>query len=452
MMNEPLAPGNEQKHARPHYLFPGLIGAVALVLAIPLAAAGCQPFTDWFYTIAWYGLILFLDSVRAASGRGSLIFGRPFAFIALVFWSAVLWFLFEAINFRLADWYYVFATDSRLERIISGWLSFGTVLPALFLIELWLEDMGLFKSRPVFRIRIGRSMLTRMAFIGAACLVLPMAFPRYAFPLIWAFGFLPLLPLAQKRLDRFLVYDLQEGRPGRLLRILTAGLICGIIWELLNHFARIRWSYTVPFLEDLKLFEMPPLGFLGFPPFALECTVIYGALAGFGLAPSLEGFERARQFKKPNYLIAAMAGVLALAGGMLVLRGMEQYNIDSFTPRPDRLQLPTPVKALVREGALKDCFQLRAALENPVVRAGLHSEGVAVKKVIDLLDLTLLRGIGTEHVQALAAMGVDSIGVLAGRDPGKLARALVGKSGKRALEVRESRVKVWIKAAKGYEP
>ena len=31
----------------------------------------------------------------------------------------------------------------------------------------------------------------------------------------------------------------------------------------------------MPILGDIKIFEMPVLGFLGFPPFCLECFVLY---------------------------------------------------------------------------------------------------------------------------------------------------------------------------------
>ena len=37
---------------------------------------------------------------------------------------------------------------------------------------------------------------------------------------------------------------------------------------------------TVPYLGDVKLFEMPVLGYLGFPPFALECFALYHWLRG----------------------------------------------------------------------------------------------------------------------------------------------------------------------------
>ncbi|MBP1621033.1 MAG: hypothetical protein H6Q02_1800, partial [Acidobacteria bacterium] len=44
--------------------------------------------------------------------------------------------------------------------------------------------------------------------------------------------------------------------------------------------AASRWTYTVPFLGQLKLFEMPALGFLGFAPFALAVFALYQFLRG----------------------------------------------------------------------------------------------------------------------------------------------------------------------------
>jgi hypothetical protein len=59
---------------------------------------------------------------------------------------------------------------------------------------------------------------------------------------------------------------------------LAAGLICGLWWEAWNYFAITKWVYTLPVLNFWKVFEMPLLGFLGFPPFALECAVMYNFL------------------------------------------------------------------------------------------------------------------------------------------------------------------------------
>jgi hypothetical protein len=426
----------------------GLFGLTMLICAPPFCRALQEPFVTWYYPIAWYGLILFMDAVRSICGKGSLIFDHPFRFAALIFWSAVLWFLFEAFNFRLANWYYVFVTRDPVVRLIGSWLSFGTVLPALFLIEKLLEDLGVFASRPAFRLRIGRRGMALAVAGGALGLALPMIWPRHAFPLIWVFGFLLPLPLFARSLEGTWLTELAEGRAGRLARILLAGLICGVIWEFLNSFARIRWIYTVPFLEDLKFFEMPPLGYLGFPPFALECVVLYGVLSAFGLAPEAENAGRVAERTARSPLRALFAALGGLCLGIATLQGMALYTFDSCWPRPVDLDLPVEVKTVVGDKVFADCFLLDARLANPGTWDLLRLAGVEPRAVSDQVDLALLRGMGCEQARRLVLVGVDSIEKLAGQDAGDLAERLEGSRDSRAWSVRRSRALVWIKAAR----
>ena len=58
----------------------------------------------------------------------------------------------------------------------------------------------------------------------------------------------------------------------------TAGLICGFFWELWNSQSLAHWVYTVPFVHDFKMFEMPILGYAGYLPFGLECVVVASLL------------------------------------------------------------------------------------------------------------------------------------------------------------------------------
>src|SRR5207245_6674819 len=66
------------------------------------------------------------------------------------------------------------------------------------------------------------------------------------------------------------------------------------------------------FLEDVKLFEMPPVGFLGFPFFALEVWSLYHLLA-----------------RRPR----AATVVPTVAFAVLVLAGMDRWTVSSTTPR-----------------------------------------------------------------------------------------------------------------------
>jgi hypothetical protein len=56
--------------------------------------------------------------------------------------------------------------------------------------------------------------------------------------------------------------------------LLLSGVACGFLWEFWNFWAGARWYYTIPILGHVKVFEMPVLGYLGFPPFAVECFTL----------------------------------------------------------------------------------------------------------------------------------------------------------------------------------
>jgi hypothetical protein len=97
---------------------------------------------------------------------------------------------------------------------------------------------------------------------------------------VWLAWPLLLDPL-NRTLDRpSLLGDLEVGRRSRGLALLASGVLCGALWEGWNWLASARWSYTVPFLPQVKLYEMPVLGFLGFAPFALAVFALYQFLRG----------------------------------------------------------------------------------------------------------------------------------------------------------------------------
>lgn len=61
----------------------------------------------------------------------------------------------------------------------------------------------------------------------------------------------------------------------RTINLLLSGLLCGVLWEFWNYWSRAKWIYTVPIMQQWKVFEMPLPGYLGFPPFAVECFTMY---------------------------------------------------------------------------------------------------------------------------------------------------------------------------------
>jgi hypothetical protein len=114
---------------------------------------------------------------------------------------------------------------------------------------------------------------------GAVMLVLPFVVPASIVPYMAApvwLGFIFLLdPLNAWLGGESLMADLGAGRLDRLINLALSGLLCGVLWEFWNYWAGAKWHYTVPIMENLKVFEMPVPGYLGFPAFAFECFTMY---------------------------------------------------------------------------------------------------------------------------------------------------------------------------------
>lgn len=249
------------------------------------ALAGVALDSPWvrayLYHLAWWPLLLFLDGLLLLRTGESWLWTRPKAFLRAAVFSVTIWLFFELFNLHLLNWRYV-GLEPRLWLRWPGYaLAFATVVPAILLTTEVLKTFGVFASWQGGRPIEWNHWPPLFLILGTACLTLPWVFPTYAFPLIWlGVIFLgdPLLPLVGRPAftARFLAGERQE-----VLCLLTAGLLLGLWWELWNYPASSRWIYTLPILGFGKIFEMPILGYLGFPPFALECAILYTFLEGF---------------------------------------------------------------------------------------------------------------------------------------------------------------------------
>jgi hypothetical protein len=378
------------------------LAGTILAAAWVLLALDVPPVPTWFYVFAWYPTLVLLDAVAFRSDRAASPFARPRAALSLLAWSPIVWLVFEVFNFRLRNWYYVSLPGPVGERWAGIVLSFATVLPAVVLAERALAAVRVFSTGRGPAVAVRHWELHASTALGLVATVLVLVWPRWFFPLVWGICWVLAEPVVYRRAPALSLFrDLERGDWGRVGRLLLGGLGIGLLWESYNHVARGRWIYTVPGLEDLKLFEMPPLGFLGFPVFALAAWSMYGALCALGVAVPAAG--QAGRMRRGRVVVA---GVLAAVFAVGALAGMDQFTVSSTAPRPSAL------RALGPEGA----------------------------------DLASLRGMGVEHARTLAAEGVERVCDLPERDPGALAAAL------RAVHARprptDAEVRVWVRAAR----
>lgn len=264
--------------------------ARALLILSALTFAGAtlglvlraDPFKTFYFLFAWWSLIFFLDSWLYLKGGESLFLGQIVDFFTFLLpFSAFLWFVFEAFNLRLLNWIYAGVPSETWIRWPGYFLAFATVLPAIFLIANALDHFGIFRKNEFsqfFSEEPSPSFVRLNTAGGALMLALPLLWPRFFFPLLWG-GFVLLLdPINASWRRRSLLQEWRQKNWNRTLQLLLAGFICGGLWEFWNFWSGAKWVYTVPLpgwlMRDFKIFEMPLLGFLGFPPFALECFVM----------------------------------------------------------------------------------------------------------------------------------------------------------------------------------
>lgn len=253
-----------------------LLAAAPLIWAVALGSVvyGLEPFYSWLYFFAWWPYILMLEGLLFLWQGKYWLLSRPREFLRLLGWSVTVWLVFEAFNLVLGNWRYAGLLPEWWRRWPGYVLAFATVLPAVLLTARVLAAWGAWKGTGG-RGRTWTSWQPLFLLLGIACLILPLTFPRYAFPLVWlAFIFL-LDPLCDLLGGKSLTRRWLAGEPQEIFCNLTAGLICGIWWEMWNYQAAAKWVYVLPVLNFGKIFEMPVLGYLGFLPFALECAVMY---------------------------------------------------------------------------------------------------------------------------------------------------------------------------------
>lgn len=203
------------------------------------------------------------------------------SFLMLFPASAGFWWLFEYLNRFVQNWSYAGVEElSALEYVIQGSVPFSTVLPAVvgtteLLASFPRITTGLDRWTPILP---SRPRLAAWCGVSLACLGLLTVglWPNYLFPVLWA-GPLVLIVSLQTLAGRTTILaPLARGDWRPIWLPALAALVCGFFWELWNWRSLAHWTYSLPFVQGFRVFEMPLLGYSGYLPFGLECVVVAG--------------------------------------------------------------------------------------------------------------------------------------------------------------------------------
>jgi hypothetical protein len=257
----------------------GWIGLGIIAISEILLFSGNSFVGIYFTPLVWSGYILFVDALVFRIKGASLIVSRPREFLLMLPLSFLFWEVFEFFNLYIQNWQYVGLPEDLFGRWLGYTWAFATIWPAILETAEALETWGRIARQRNQTFKIRQSYLYLSLAVGALFLVLPLiASPgsaKYMAAPVWL-GFIFLLdPLNYWMGNKSFFAHLEKGDPRTLYSLLISGIICGLLWEFWNYWAGAKWHYTIPVLGHVKIFEMPVLGYFGFPPFALECHVMY---------------------------------------------------------------------------------------------------------------------------------------------------------------------------------
>jgi hypothetical protein len=431
----------------------GIFGIILLLLSEIFLFEKVDPFYSWFYSFAWWSYILIIDAVIYRLKGNSLILSRTKEFFLMIPWSIFIWLIFEAANLSLRDWYYINLPHSVLERWYGYSIAYGTVLPGLFETTELLESLGLFKKSKIKKTEISGGGHSVLILLGALCLLSSPLIPEYFFPFIWL-GFIFLLePFNYRFGGKSLLRDLEEGNPRKLYLLLVAGLICGFLWEFWNFWALSKWVYTVPFFWKGKGFEMPFLGFLGFPPFAVQAYAMYNFLSLFR---SGRGWEestcRLNREQKTRPLTIILTAILIASFSVLIFRAIDSYTVDSYYPRlEDAYWIESQYRRELPKVGITSLDDLISKTKEKDERDELALRLLIPKEVliqwVEKARLVQLKGLGVENLRLLDEVGIESIFALAREDPQNLYDK-IERAPQERVPPRKAMIRIWVREAR----
>lgn len=380
------------------------------VLGIFALTRRIEPFMYDFYIISWWSYIFFLDAVLSFKLRAFLVVNSRLPYLALV--SCAFWCVFELINLRLGNWFYINIPDRQYYQYLGYLVAFGTVVPGVYITkEAVHRIIGDVRICPILL----RNHLSVLFFSGFLMLILAIVLPQFLFALAWVF-LIPIMDVLNYKAGRTsFIGDMEEGKAGGLISTILGGMICGFLWELWNYRAISKWVYTVPWFEDIKLFEMPVLGYLGFAFFAIETIAFFNF------------FNEGKFFRSHACLAALVAVILSWSTLPLI----ERYTVFSHLAKIDQIGFISETKrAYLKKQGVRSSYAVDTSILDPEEK--------------DLLDLMELKGLGLQHTLQLRERGINNRAGLASLSPAGLCAVI--------HEPQIRRCRVYIRAAGNLSP
>jgi hypothetical protein len=250
----------------------GWVGLLLIAVCWPLNWILPGVRTSYLFFPLWLGYILVVDALVQMRTGSSIWMRSRRDFVLLFLISAPVWWLFELINLRTANWEYVGGElFSPLQFDLLSTISFSVVVPAVFeTAELMCSfgSMNRFASGP--RVPATRAVFVGLFVLGLVMLSVLLIWPKIFYPFAWISLVLILEPINYWTGRQYFLEELGQGNWRTVISLALGALVCGFFWEMWNYDSFPKWIYHIPGLGFWRIFEMPLLGYGGYVPFALE--------------------------------------------------------------------------------------------------------------------------------------------------------------------------------------
>ena len=308
----------------------GWLALCVLVAAQVLLFFDIKVVRYWFFPLAWWPYIVLVDALVYRRKSSSLLTHHPREFVLLLPWSVCLWLVFELFNVVLNNWHYVLVPENTFQRWAGYAVCYATVLPGLFETMDLLDAYGFLQKSKVRPISSSTNWYLPFVVTGLVFLALPLIWPQFFFPLVWGIFIFLLEPLNHRLGLPSLMREWQQGTLRTFYLLLVAGAICGLLWEFWNFWALTKWEYTVPYVGWLKVFEMPMLGFLGFPPFAVQCFVMMSTVS---LLRQGRGWRNpTKPTSRPRPILSILVGSALVIFCLFAFHQIDVHTVVSWRP------------------------------------------------------------------------------------------------------------------------
>jgi len=197
---------------------------------------------------------------------------------------------------------------------------------------------------------------------------------------------------------------------------------------------------------------MPFLGFLGFPPFAVQAYVMYNFISLFR---SKRGWEestyRLNMEKRTRSLTSVLTVILIGSFSVLIFRAIDAKTVDSYYPRLEdaywiepQYQNELPKVGITSLEDLKSKTRNRKETDELALRLLVPKE--LLIQWVEEAYLVQLKGLGVENLRLLQGVGINSISALAKEDPEKLYDKIEQDFPGRVP--RKAKIRIWVREAK----